>query len=153
MILLLAFSVLFAFSGNSSAQLKPRKDYPIQPVSFTKVKLTDHFWAPRIELNQKVTIPIAIDQCYKTGRVENFKIAAKLTKGKFQSEYPFDDSDLYKIIEGASYSLQTNYDRKLEGRIDTLISYIAGAQEPDGYLYTNRTIDSLHMHPWVGKKR
>ena len=153
MILLLTFSVLFAFSGISSAQLKPGKDYPIQPVSFTNVKLTDHFWAPRIELNQKVTIPIAIDQCYKTGRVENFKIAAKLTKGKFQSEYPFDDSDLYKIIEGASYSLQTNYDRKFESRIDTLISYIAAAQEPDGYLYTNRTIDSLHMHPWVGKKR
>ena len=153
MILLLTSSILIAISGISSAQLKPGKDYPIQPVSFTNVKLTDRFWAPRIDLNQKVTIPIAIDQCYKTGRVENFKIAAKLTKGKFQSEYPFDDSDLFKIIEGASYSLQTNYDKKLENRIDTLISYIAGAQEPDGYLYTNRTIDSLHLHPWVGKKR
>ncbi len=129
------------------------RDYPIQPVSFTRVKVTDHFWAPRLELNQRVTIPIAIDQCYKTGRVENFKIAAKLTKGKFQSEYPFDDSDIYKIIEGASYSLQTHPDKPLENRIDTLIRYISLAQEPDGYLYTNRTIDSLHMHPWAGKKR
>ena len=122
-------------------------------VNFTNVKLTDHFWAPRIQLNQEVTIPIAIQQCYKTGRVENFKIAGKLAKGKFQSEYPFDDSDVYKIIEGASYSLQTNPDPFLEKRIDTLIYYIGLAQEPDGYLYTNRTIDSLHMHPWVGKKR
>lgn len=137
----------------SDGQVTSGKDYPIQPVSFTNVKVTDHFWAPRIELNQKVTIPIALDQCYKTGRVENFKIAAKLTKGKFQSEYPFDDSDLYKIIEGASYSLQTSPDARLEKRIDTLINYIGAAQEPDGYLYTNRTIDSLHMHPWVGKKR
>ncbi len=137
----------------SFGQKSPGKDYPIQPVSFTKVKLNDHFWAPRLELNQRVTIPIALDQCYKTGRVENFKIAGKLTKGKFQSEYPFDDSDLYKIIEGASYSLQTNPNKQLESRIDTVISYIILAQEPDGYLYTNRTIDSLHMHPWVGKKR
>ncbi len=53
------------------------KDYPIQPVNFTKVKVNDHFWASRIELNQKVTIPIALDQCYKTGRVENFKIAGE----------------------------------------------------------------------------
>jgi len=141
------------FSLCSESQVVLTKDYPIQPVSFTNVKVTDHFWAPRIELNQRVTIPIAMDQCYKTGRVENFKIAAKLTKGKFQSEYPFDDSDIYKIIEGASYSLQTNPDAQLEKRIDSLIYYIGMAQEPDGYLYTNRTIDSLHMHPWVGKKR
>ena len=141
------------FSLYSESQVVLTKDYPIQPVSFTNVKVTDHFWAPRIELNQRVTIPIAMDQCYKTGRVENFKIAAKLTKGKFQSEYPFDDSDIYKIIEGASYSLQTNPDARLEKRIDSLIYYIGMAQEPDGYLYTNRTIDSLHMHPWVGKKR
>ncbi|MCX6238739.1 MAG: glycoside hydrolase family 127 protein [Bacteroidia bacterium] len=157
-ILKLAFSFFLCLevcliNFNSNGQISPAKDYPIQPVSFTKVKVTDHFWAPRIELNQKVTIPIALDQCYKTGRVENFKIAAKLTKGKFQSEYPFDDSDIYKIIEGASYSLQTNPDARLEMRIDTLIQLIGLAQEPDGYLYTTRTIDSLHMHPWAGKKR
>ena len=135
------------------SQKGPAKDYPIQPVNFTQVKVTDKFWAPRMKLNQEVTIPIALQQCYKTGRVENFKIAGKLTKGKFQSEYPFDDSDIYKIIEGASYSLQTHPDPLLEKRIDSLIYYISLAQEPDGYLYTNRTIDSLHMHPWVGKKR
>ncbi len=142
------FATVLAFS-----QQQPLKDYPIQPVNFTKVVVNDHFWAPRLALNQKVTIPIALDQCYKTGRIENFKIAAKLTTGKFQSEYPFDDSDVFKIIEGASYSLQTHPDKQLEGRIDSIIQYIAMAQEPDGYLYTNRTIDSLHLHPWVGKKR
>ncbi len=147
-------TTVYILSGNIAfGQEQSLKDYPIQPVNFTKVKVNDHFWAPRIELNQKVTIPIALDQCYKTGRVENFKIAGKLTKGKFQSEYPFDDSDLYKIIEGASYSLQTNPNPFLESRIDSVIQYINLAQEPDGYLYTNRTIDSLHMHPWVGKKR
>ena len=147
-------SGIFSISGSISyGQKIPLKDYPIQPINFTKVKVNDHFWAPRIELNQKVTIPIAIAQCYKTGRIENFKIAGKLTQGKFQSEYPFDDSDVYKIIEGASYSIQTHPDKQLESRIDTIINYINLAQEPDGYLYTNRTIDSLHMHQWVGKKR
>ncbi len=146
-------TVFCLFATKSDAQKALKKDYPIQPVIFTSVIVNDNFWAPRIELNQKVTIPIAIAQCYKTGRIENFKIAGKLTSGKFQSEYPFDDSDVFKIIEGASYSLQTSPDKYLESRIDTIIGYIALAQEQDGYLYTNRTIDSLHMHPWVGKKR
>lgn len=128
-------------------------DYPIQPVPFTSVKVTDQFWAPRIKRNHEVTIPIALEQCYKTGRVDNFLIAAKIKPGKFCTEYPFDDTDIYKILEGASYSLQTFPDKKLEARIDSLIAYVGAAQEPDGYLYTTRTIDPLHPHPWAGKKR
>lgn len=105
--------------------------------------------------NYKVTIPIALEQCYKTGRVDNFLIAGKLKKGKFNTEYPFDDTDIYKIIEGASYSLQTIPDKRLEARLDTLIYYIGKAQEPDGYLYTNRTIagDTGRLHPWAGRQR
>jgi DUF1680 family protein len=82
-------------------------DYPIQPVPFTSVKLTDSFWAPRIKKNSTVTIPIAFGYCESTGRVKNFEIAGGLDTGKFQTIYPFDDSDVFKIIEGASYSLQT----------------------------------------------
>ncbi|MDD3160599.1 MAG: glycoside hydrolase family 127 protein [Bacteroidales bacterium] len=128
-------------------------DYPIQPVPFTDVKVTDHFWAPRIQNNHKVTIPIALKQCYLTGRIDNFLIAGGWKKGKFQSEYPFDDSDLFKIIEGASYSLQTIPDAEMNAHLDALIYYIGKAQEPDGYLYTNRTIDPNNLHAWVGKKR
>src|SRR3990172_3348692 len=129
------------------------QDYPIQPVPFTAVKLSDDFWAPRIERNHKVTIPIALQQCYTTGRVDNFLIAGKLKTGAFRTEYPFDDTDIYKIIEGASYSLQTFPDKQLEARIDTLIDYIGKAQEPDGYLYTTRTIDPQHPHLWAGSQR
>ncbi|UYQ91934.1 glycoside hydrolase family 127 protein [Chitinophaga horti] len=131
------------------------QDYPIKPVAFTSVKVTDDFWAPRIMRNYKVTIPIALEQCYKTGRVDNFLIAGKLKKGKFLTEYPFDDTDIYKILEGASYSLQTYPDKQLEAQLDTLIYYITKAQEPDGYLYTPRTIakDSGRLHPWAGKER
>jgi len=126
---------------------------PIMPVPFTAVKLTDNFWAPKIKTNFEVTIPIAIGQCYSTGRVDNFKVAGKLKKGKFATEYPFDDTDIYKLIEAASYSLQTIPDKQLEAQLDTLIYYVGKAQEPDGYLYTNRTIDSVHTHPWAGNKR
>ena len=132
-------------------------DYPIQPVPFTAVKLTDNFWAPRIKKNASVTIPIAFGYCESTGRVKNFEIAAGLDTGKFQTIYPFDDSDVYKIIEGASYSLQTFPDPKLDAYLDTIISKIGLAQEPDGYLYTNRTIAEKHdgkgLHEWAGKNR
>jgi len=132
-------------------------DYPITPVPFTSVKLTDDFWAPRIKKNAEVTIPIAFGYCESTGRVKNFEIAGKLDTGRFQTIYPFDDSDVFKIIEGASYSLQTYPDPKLDAYLDTLITKIGMAQEPDGYLYTNRTIAEMHggegLHDWASKNR
>lgn len=132
-------------------------DYPIQPVPFTSVILTDNFWAPRIKKNADITIPIAFGYCESTGRIKNFEIAGGLDTGRFQTIYPFDDSDVYKIIEGASYSLQTYPDLKLESYLDTLIRKIGLAQEPDGYLYTNRTIAEKNggagLHEWAGKNR
>jgi uncharacterized protein len=132
-------------------------DYPIKPVPFTSVKLTDNFWAPRIKKNAEVTIPIAFGYCESTGRVKNFEIAGGLDTGTFQTIYPFDDSDVFKIIEGASYSLQTYPDQKLEAYLDTLIWKIGLAQEDDGYLYTNRTIAEMYsgkgLHKWAGKNR
>jgi len=148
-----SLAFLLSFTGCTLKQKNANVDYPIRTVAFTSIRVNDNFWAPRIRLNHEVTIPIALNQCYKTGRVDNFLFAAKIKKGSFCTEYPFDDSDIYKIIEGASYSLQTFPDTALEARIDTLIYYIGKAQEPDGYLYTNRTIDSTHLHPWAGKKR
>ena len=146
-------ALFLLLASTCGPEKKATLDYPIRPVPFTAIQVDDEFWAPRIRLNHDVTIPIALNQCYKTGRVDNFLYAAKIKQGSFCTEYPFDDTDIYKIIEGASYSLQTFPDAVLEARIDTLIYYIGKAQEPDGYLYTNRTIDSTHLHPWAGKKR
>jgi len=130
-----------------------QNDYPILPVSFTEVSVTDNFWAERIKTNHNVTIPIAIEKSRETGRIDNFAIAAGLKEGVFCSPYPFDDSDVYKIIEGAAYSLQMFPDKKLEQTIDSLIYLIGEAQEDDGYLYTNRTIMGANAHEWAGKKR
>jgi uncharacterized protein len=138
---------------SSCAPGQKKGDYPIEPVPFTAVKFTDHFWAPKIKINQDVTIPIAIEQSTISGRIKNFEIAGGLTKGdKFCSQFPFDDSDIYKIIEAASFSLMSNPDPKLEAILDTLIYKIGKAQEPDGYLYTIRTIQGDDSHEWIGKK-
>ncbi len=113
----------------------------ITPVSFTKVKITDNFWGPRIKTNQQVTIPHSFKMCENTGRIQNFEIAAGLKTGEYQGVYPFNDSDVYKIIEGTAYSFQTYPDPVLESYVDSLIDIIAAAQEDDGYLMTWRTID------------
>ena len=112
--------------------------------------MTDNFWAPKIEINKEVTIPIAFGYCESTGRVKNFEIAGGLTEGdRFIGSYPFDDSDVYKIIEGAAFTLHTVPDPELEAYCDSLIYKIGMAQEDDGYLYTNRTINGEeHVHPW-----
>jgi DUF1680 family protein len=153
----LAVSILMLMCLGCAKKTATIADYPIQPVPFTSVKLTDNFWTPRIKRNASVTIPIAFGYCESTGRVKNFEIAAGTDTGKFQTIYPFDDSDVYKIIEGASYSLQSQPDPKLEAYLDTLIIKIGKAQEPDGYLYTNRTIAERHggvgLHKWAGKNR
>jgi uncharacterized protein len=132
-------------------------EYPIRPVPFTSVKLTDQFWAPRIKKDADVTIPIAFHYCETTGRIRNFEIAGGLDTGRFQTIYPFDDSDVFKIIEGASYSLQTFPDPQLDAYLDSLIYKIGLAQEEDGYLYTNRTIAEMHggegLHEWANRKR
>ena len=136
----------------SEALFAQQKDYPIKAVDFTKVKLTDNFWLPRIKTNHTVTIPASFERCDKTGRVKNFEMAAARS-GKFCTIYPFDDTDIYKTIEGASFSLSLFPDPALKKYLDSLITIIGKAQEPDGYLYTARTINPNDVHAWAGRER
>jgi uncharacterized protein len=124
----------------------------------TDVHINDGFWAPRIEINRTVTIPFAFGKDEETGRLDNFIRAAEALRGepfanKKYPPYPFDDTDVYKVIEGASYTLSVHPDPKLDAYVDGLIEKIAAAQEKDGYLYTARTINPLQPHPWSGKER
>jgi DUF1680 family protein len=111
----------------------------LTPVPFTEVKVRDEFWAPRMETNRTVTIRHDFEMCEKTGRIGNFEVAGGLRQGEFKG-IDYDDSDVYKVIEGASYSLTTHPDPQLEKYLDELIAKIAAAQRPDGYLYTFHTI-------------
>ena len=128
------------------------KDYPITPVPFTAVKVTDGFWAPRIETNRTVTIPAIFKKCEETGRIDNFAIAGGLMKGEYKGER-YNDTDVYKTIEGASYSLMVHPDPELDRYLDGVIAKIAAAQEPDGYLYTPRTASPGKLQPGIGAER
>ncbi len=155
-ILLLVISIccLVACAETKSIDNADNKDYPIQPVSFTSVRFNDNFWEPRIVTNQEVTIPIALKHCYSTGRVDNFKKAGGLMPGYFGTDFPFDDSDVFKIMEGMSYSINMLPNKELESQLDTLIYYISKAQEPDGYLLTARNVpDSTKLHAWLSVNR
>ena len=133
--------------------IEEKVDYTDKEVPFTDVHFTDNFWLPRIETIRNVTVPFAFRKCEETHRIDNFAVAAGIKEGKFNSPYPFDDSDVYKIMEGASYLLAVKEDNGLDAYMDSLISLIGAAQEPDGYLYTTRTIGGSSIHPWAGKKR
>ncbi len=125
----------------------------IEQVSFTKVHYTDQFWAPRIEVNRTVSIPSAFKECEKNGRFDNFAIAGHLMEGEHKGDFSFDDTDPYKIIEGASYSLAVKYDASLDHYLDSVITLIAAAQEPDGYLTTCVTNKCERLSGWWGKSR
>ena len=135
----------------------PKADYPAKPVPFTDVRLDDAFWAPRLERNRAVTIPHLFKMEEGTGRLKNFDLARDALGGatglKFSTSYPFDDSDVYKTIEAASYALATRPDPELDKSMDGVIDRIAAAQEPDGYLYTVRTVGGPPPVDWMGKTR
>ena len=150
--ILLIFSLLLSCQERSEKN-EAARDYPIHAVPFTQVKMTDAFWKPRIDTNRLVSIPYAFQQSEITGRIGNFALAGGLIQGEHKGDFPFDDTDVYKIIEGASYSLAVEYDAGLDRYVDSLIYLIGQAQEDDGYLYTCRTNQCARLERWMGKQR
>ena len=134
-----------------------KNDYPITPVPFTDVKVQDDFWSKRLEINRTVTLPHNFRQSESTGRIDNFAKAAGLKSGRFIGIH-FNDSDVYKVLEGASFTLALHPDPQLDHYLDSVIAVIGAAQEKDGYLYTARKLmDSAYSPPggktrWVGEK-
>lgn len=127
--------------------------YPIEPIDIRNVRMEDDFWLPIIERVQEKTIEYAIAKCEEEGRMDNFLIAGGQMEGEVRGAMPFDDTDLYKIIEGASNSLISAPNKELEVLIDSLIAIISVGQEADGYLTTWRTIDPASPPaPWVEVK-
>ncbi|MBQ8050021.1 MAG: glycoside hydrolase family 127 protein [Bacteroidaceae bacterium] len=139
-----------ALALSASAAKKAATPAPIQEVSFTQVHLNDGFWSPRIEINRTVSIPSAFHECEVNGRFDNFALAAGLIQGEHKGDFSFDDTDPYKVIEGASYSLASCYDARLDHYLDSVINIIAQAQEPDGYLTTCVTNKCTRLSGWWG---
>lgn len=176
----LLFAVCALTGNRTNAQ-----NYPIQPVPFTSVSIQPGtFWGQRLQASRDVTIPLAFSKCESEGRYKNFEIAARQLQGEGTGDvkvkgFSFDDTDVYKTIEGASYHLlypelrNPNYELRVPGHpgspqekqqsdfvirnlkhyIDSVLTIVAAAQEADGYLYTARTMNPRHPHDWSGPKR
>ena len=138
-----------ALTAIGAIALQP--DYPITPVPAAQVTLTDTFWAPKLETNRRVTIPHIMRENEQTGRVDNFRKAAHQMAGPYAGRR-FNDTDVYKIIEAASYSLKAKPDPALDKQVDDLIALVAASQRPDGYLFPAFTIDPAHPAPGVGRE-
>lgn len=133
-------------------QTPPKPGYPIQPVPMSAVRLTEGFWQAKLETNRTVTIPHILQQNEQTGRVDNFRKGAGLMPGDYLGRR-FNDTDIYKIIEAASYTLISHPDPALAKQIDDLIALIAKSQQPDGYLFPARTINPQKPALGVGTER
>ena len=129
-----------------------KRDYPVQPIAFTQVSIQDAFWQPRIRTAVDVTIPYDFKKCEETGRIDNFSKAGGLMEGVHEGIF-YDDSDVFKVVEGAAYALQVAPNEELEAYVDDLIEKFASAQEDDGYLYTARTIDPENVPERCGPER
>ncbi len=139
-------------------------DYPVHPVPFTDVNFTGGLWHKRQQINLETTLPFALEQCESSRRMKNFDLAAETMKRRaagekeFQNkpvtQFPFDDSDVYKVLEGASFCLSNRPDPSLAKKLEDVIARIAAAQEPDGYLYTFRTMHpDSPSNPWIHQQR
>ncbi len=129
-------------------------EYPIALPRMGSVKATGGFWAAREATNRLVTARANLEQSWKSGRIANFINAGKKLKGEKHDPFRgifFNDSDVYKAVEGIIYELATHPDEKRLAEIEDLIAKFASAQEPDGYIYTARTLGNRHER--VGSRR
>src|SRR5579862_176055 len=112
---------------------------PLRPVynaiPLRSIRITDDFWVARQKSIRDVGLPHQWREMEATGRLENFRRAAK-GSGAYGSLYCFDDSDLYKWLEACAYALRLGPNQELSGYVDTAIALIGAAQQPDGYLDT-----------------
>jgi DUF1680 family protein len=99
------------------------------------VQVQDDFWAPRRRINREVTLPTQYRLLEETGRFDNFRRAAGKQDDPFQGRF-FNDTDVYKWIEAAAWTLAETLDPALARMVDAAIAEIADAQQPDGYLDT-----------------
>ena len=131
----------------------------IKQVPFTDVQVNDLFWKQRLDVMRNTTIRYAFQKVTDAGQIRNFEYAGKIVSGEaqvgdltFQSGQPYDDAEVYKVLEGAAYVLTTQANASLEEYCDGVIDIICSAQEPDGYLQTNFTIHNP-LHPWYGGQK
>ena len=132
---LFAAAISLGLAGSVALAATPVR----QAVSFARVAIDDPFWTPRLRQIQEVTVPDLLDLAEEQGKLDNFRIVAGRKAGRYRT-YNAADSDVYKLIEAAAYTLAWRRSPELERRLDALVDDIAAAQQPDGYLNTQFTL-------------
>lgn len=151
--------ILTAGGGCGGGIPQPESDYPVRPVPVKDVRVETGFWAERQKMLRESALPHIYEQLVATGRLALFEQAAAALQGNPPAEpklttYPFDDTDVYKWLEAVSFWLAAHPDdEELDRLADQVIAKVAAAQEPDGYLYTFRTIAGPKAHQWLGRER
>jgi len=136
---------LLLLAGQETPQTQPAAPSqgtpcsPLRAVPFHDVTISDTFWKPRLDVNRDKTLAHVWRKCADTGRIANLARAAGREAGAYEG-YFFNDSDVFKLLEGACYLLQAQPEPELRRRIDELVDVIAAAQQPDGYLNSYFTI-------------
>lgn len=151
--------IVFLFVSLFVVGLGMKATGEIKQVPFTDVQVKDQFWKQRLDVMRNTTIRYAFQKCEAAGSMRNFEYAGKIVSGEaqvgeltFQSPNLYDDGDVYKTLEGASYVLSTQSNTSLENYCDGVIDLICSAQEPDGYIQTNYTIHNP-LHPWYNGEK
>jgi hypothetical protein len=107
----------------------------LHSIGVDRFDINGAFWKPKIEVNHKVSIPHQYDECERTGRIDNFRMASG-EKDCGHAGYVFNDSDVYKLAEATAYDLALRPDEKLQKQLDEFIRLVAKSQQSDGYLNT-----------------
>ncbi|MBI5085004.1 MAG: glycoside hydrolase family 127 protein, partial [Acidobacteria bacterium] len=105
----------------------------LRPVPVRAVKLNPGFWKTRQDVTIEKSIPSLLVLLEEHGILDNFRRLANRADYAPRRGPLFTDSDIYKWIEAAAWSLQVRADPQLEAALDRLIAEILSAQEPSGY--------------------
>ncbi|MFG2130000.1 glycoside hydrolase family 127 protein [Streptomyces sp. NPDC048751] len=102
----------------------------------TDAHITGGFWAQRRRTNAEVSVPQGPERLEQAGNLANLRAAAG-GGGAYSGDFPFQDSDVHKWLEAASWQLAEDPGQaELAACIDELTALLAAAQRPDGYLQT-----------------
>jgi uncharacterized protein len=110
----------------------------LSPVPISRVVVDDSFWAPRLETNRRATIPMIYERCKESGRIDALRL--KWKNGESNKPHVFWESDVAKWMEAAACSLRSHPDPRLEEQLEGIITLLARAQQPDGYINVYYTV-------------
>lgn len=130
---------------SQTVQQMPLKPTERKSLPLTAVHIHDSFWSPKQRVYREKTIPHSWQ--YVQREIEDNEIAAGWRHETRGQDNPWNQANLHKVLETGAYALAQEPNPELEKKLDSIITAIAGAQQPNGYV--NALITVRHMTPWT----